>query len=57
MMYEVVVEVGSHGQAFEVVIEVDANDADDARYYAEEKVRDNIYIVAGEPKEKDEEDE
>jgi hypothetical protein len=54
MIFEVVVEVGSQGQAFEVTVEVDAFDADDARYYAEEKVRDNMHIVAGEPEIKEE---
>jgi hypothetical protein len=54
MVFEVVVEVGSCGQSFEVMVEVDAFDADDARYYAEEKVRDNMHIVAGEPEAREE---
>ncbi len=49
--FEVIVEAGSHGQAFEVTLAVNAEDADDARGVAESQVRDNMYIVAGEPEE------
>jgi len=56
MLYRVAVEVGFRRNVFEAIVEVDANDVDDARYCAEEEVRDNIYIVAGEP-EKDDKDE
>ncbi len=53
--FEVLVEAGSHGQAFEVSITVNADDADDARGVAESMIRDNMYIVAGEPEEVEDE--
>jgi len=44
--YVVIVEVGYAGHTFEVEVEVEAYDENDARERAEEEVRDNLYVIA-----------
>ena len=46
--YLVTVEVSYGGQSFEVIVNIIANDEDEANAYAEEAVGNNLFIYASE---------